>query len=158
MTSKEKRDACRKEYSARPEIKLRRALASKEWMNKPENKEKSAEWFKKNKEKHYKIRREGHLKSQYGITTEHYNEMFINQNGCCKICGIHQSVLTQRLSVDHCHISNKVRGLLCKKCNTGLGNFSDNIEFLKQAIFYLNENDKNKAGSRDLQGEDDRED
>lgn len=41
------------------------------------------------------------------------------------------------LAVDHCHRTNKVRGLLCTKCNLGLGYFADTEELLQQAVTYL---------------------
>lgn len=50
----------------------------------------------------------------------------------CMICGS-----TQRLCIDHCHNSSVVRGILCSKCNTGLGMFNDNIDALYSAIEYL---------------------
>jgi len=50
----------------------------------------------------------------------------------CVICGS-----TEKLVVDHCHITNKVRGMLCNHCNRGLGHFKDNIESLEKAIKYL---------------------
>lgn len=74
------------------------------------------------------------LKLKYGITLEDYDNMFKSQNECCKICGVKQDKV---LSVDHCHTTGKVRGLLCFNCNTGLGAFKDNIESLKNAIIYL---------------------
>lgn len=85
------------------------------------------------------------LRRKFGITLEEYNIMFISQNGCCKICGVSQSALTKSLSVDHDHISGKVRGLLCHKCNSLLGYAKDRTQLLKNAIDYLknsNSNDK----------------
>ena len=73
----------------------------------------------------------------YGLTPQQHNEMFAKQEGCCSICGIHQSKLIKGLHVDHCHISKKIRGLLCNQCNYGLGNFKDNIDVIKKAISYL---------------------
>ena len=78
-----------------------------------------------------------YLKIRFKITIEQYNELFANQNGCCAICGTHQSNLKHRLCVDHDHKTEKLRSLLCTNCNVGLGNFKDNIQFLKFAIIYL---------------------
>ena len=67
--------------------------------------------------------------------------MFESQNGKCKICGIHQDVLSKKLVIDHDHNTSIIRGLLCDKCNRGLGHFNDNIDVLKIALNYL-ENSK----------------
>lgn len=64
--------------------------------------------------------------------------MFKTQNGSCKICNTHQSELKSILYVDHCHTTNKIRGLLCQHCNTLLGYAKDNVETLSLAIQYLN--------------------
>ena len=77
------------------------------------------------------------LREKYGISLEDYNKMFANQNGCCAICGRHQSQLPQPLFVDHNHSTEKVRGLLCCRCNHLLGNSLDNPEILLIAIEYL---------------------
>ena len=77
------------------------------------------------------------LKKAYGITLEEYNIMFEEQKGCCSICGDHQSSMLKSLSVDHCHETGRIRGLLCKNCNTSLGQFKDNIAILFKAIEYL---------------------
>lgn len=73
---------------------------------------------------------------RYGINAQDYKQMFDKQNGVCKICK--QSCVSRRfLSVDHCHKTGKVRGLLCVKCNTALGMLNDNIEYFTAAIKYL---------------------
>jgi len=77
------------------------------------------------------------LKKNYGITLVEYNSMIDNQEGKCAICGIHLDELTKKLVVDHDHKTNIVRGLLCDKCNRGLGHFNDDIQILKNAISYL---------------------
>jgi hypothetical protein len=81
--------------------------------------------------------RKSELKREYNITLEDYNLMFKQQNGCCAICNKHQSELSKTLSVDHCHITGEVRGLLCNGCNRGMGMLGDNIQILKNAVKYL---------------------
>lgn len=66
-----------------------------------------------------------------------YNKLFIEQNGCCKICKRPQTEFKKKLAVDHCHITGKTRGLLCNNCNTILGHAKDNIKTLQNAIKYL---------------------
>ena len=77
------------------------------------------------------------LKKRFGITIEEYNKMYDAQDGKCLICEATESVFNHRLAVDHCHTSGKIRGLLCKACNVGLGNFKDNKSYLQKAIAYL---------------------
>lgn len=84
------------------------------------------------------------LKYKYGITVDEYNIMLSNQNNKCKICNNEEltkgrSGKVRKMAVDHCHKTNKVRGLLCAKCNQGIGLLNDDIEVLKQAIKYLEE-------------------
>ena len=64
--------------------------------------------------------------------------MFMKQNGCCAICGIHHTLLTKKLYVDHNHDTGELRGLLCNKCNLGLGIFGDDVSLLQKATDYLN--------------------
>ena len=72
----------------------------------------------------------------YRMTVKDYNRLFTEQNGVCAICGI-KPTLERRLAVDHSHTTNKIRGLLCTLCNSGLGMFKDNIDLLARAISYL---------------------
>jgi hypothetical protein len=86
----------------------------------------------------HKERRKGYaIKRRHGIGIEEYNLMFINQSGQCLICKKHQSEFKRALAVDHCHTTNKIRGLLCHKCNLILGYAHDDVEILKSAIEYL---------------------
>jgi hypothetical protein len=77
------------------------------------------------------------LKRNFGITNEDYNRIFNEQQGKCKICNVHRNELEKNLYVDHDHQSKKIRGLLCQKCNAGLGMFQDNINILSNALKYL---------------------
>lgn len=61
--------------------------------------------------------RKRHLKCLYGLNITEYNRLFQQQNGCCAICGKHQSELKRKLDVDHDHRTNKIRGLVCNYCN-----------------------------------------
>lgn len=89
------------------------------------------------KEKHPERLKNSDLKKCYGITIVEYNQMLLNQNDSCLICKVHKSNFKRALSVDHDHKTGKIRGLLCAFCNTGLGYFKDNVEFLERAIKYL---------------------
>lgn len=78
------------------------------------------------------------LENKYGLTEEQYQEIWDKQNGLCAICGKSEET-TQRLHVDHDHESNVVRGLLCGKCNRGIGMFEDKEELLQKAAEYLHQ-------------------
>jgi hypothetical protein len=83
------------------------------------------------------------LKRNFNITLEKYNEILISQNYKCCICNNYEtSYRNEVLSVDHCHNTGKIRGLLCNTCNRALGLFKDNVELLTNAIKYLNNNEK----------------
>lgn len=73
---------------------------------------------------------------KYKITLSEYEDLSKNQSGLCAICK-KICISGRRLSVDHNHETSKVRGLLCMKCNRGLGLFNDNILLLESAINYL---------------------
>lgn len=72
--------------------------------------------------------------AKYGITKEQFNELFKNQEGKCPIC---RTELKKEIHIDHDHTTGQVRGILCGKCNKGLGQFNDNIKSLTNAIKYL---------------------
>jgi hypothetical protein len=115
---------------------LKRKGAVSGWCKKCENNKKQTV---------YKDRiRNSNLK-KYGITNEEYLILLEKQNFLCKICGIPSvnapgiGASSGILCVDHDHKTQKIRGLLCSRCNTGLGLFFDDVFNLEKAIGYLNE-------------------
>lgn len=111
-------------------------IISRRWAIK--NKEKMREATRRHRMKYPERRRDYEIKRAYGISSESYERMFREQNGACKIC-VKQNLDGRRLSIDHDHNTGTVRGLLCVKCNTGIGNFFDDPTLLESAITYLNQ-------------------
>ncbi len=108
----------------------------------------SMEWQAKNLERHNAYRRakpapsnQGdaryayHLEKTYGLTLEQYYAMLEAQAHVCATCGGTDE--GRRLAVDHCHVTSRVRQLLCGGCNRGLGFFHDDPTLLERAIEYL---------------------
>lgn len=85
-----------------------------------------------------------HLKREYGITLEDYNQLLINQDYKCLGCGILNTDVNRGLCVDHYHSTGKIRGLLCTKCNSALGYVNDNLDILNNLIKYLS-HDKSES-------------
>lgn len=83
--------------------------------------------------------RRGVIWRKYGITPEDYDERLAAQDGRCAICGGTggMSHMNAPLVIDHCHQSNEVRGLLCARCNAGIGHFFDDPDRLISAAAYL---------------------
>ena len=71
---------------------------------------------------------------KYGVSHEVFLSMLASQNNQCAVCGCE---IGENADVDHCHKTKIVRGLLCSKCNTGIGLFQNSIENLEKAIRYL---------------------
>lgn len=118
-----------------------------------ERREYSKRWYEKHKnELRIKARvisqipeiklqhRKNKLKREYGLTLDQYDKMFVVQNGVCAICGksgiIKNQWDTMRLAVDHDHQTGRVRGLLCNRCNLGVGYVEDGV-FAANAKAYL---------------------
>lgn len=139
-------------------------MSDRENDQKQKAKERSKLWRLKNKQKHreYSLKyqkehrietnlknnnwtKKNWLKIAYNITEDDYNNMLKDQNECCYICKFHISKLKVKLYVDHNHITNTVRGLLCRNCNMALGTFKvdkEGTKLLKNAINYIQFKDK----------------
>lgn len=82
--------------------------------------------------------RERHLVRKYGVTLADYDVMLTQQDGKCAICKVPESEQFKAVfHVDHCHLTGRVRGLLCRGCNHILGTVKDDPAILRQAIAYL---------------------
>jgi len=79
------------------------------------------------------------LMRMYGIDINRYNQILESQNYICAICGSTEigTKHQKNFHVDHCHITKKVRGLLCKSCNIMLGEAKDDPRIISRAIEYL---------------------
>jgi len=88
-------------------------------------------------------RKKARLKFDYGITWEQFNDMIAAQGGKCGVCGVMMGPPARvehgsaAITVDHCHKTGKVRGLLCYSCNLGLGMFNDDLTRVRAAVAYL---------------------
>lgn len=77
---------------------------------------------------------------RHGVDKEGYEERLRHQNGVCAICGTAKPGMKRRFfTIDHDHSTGVIRGLLCLKCNVGLGAFGDDPERLVSASKYLEE-------------------
>lgn len=102
-------------------------------------------WYYNNKERSRECARRTNRKKWYGLEHEDYLQLLKDQNYVCAICGLEETVKNpsghvKPLSVDHCHTTNKIRGLLCTSCNVALGYLKDDVTLLAKAIVYLERN------------------
>jgi len=77
--------------------------------------------------------------ARYDIEISDFEDVYAAQFGRCAICG--KELTAKKARIDHDHKNQRVRGLLCAACNTGLGLFKDSQDFLLSAIEYLRKND-----------------
>ena len=73
------------------------------------------------------------FRSQYDLTPEQVEELWQAQESRCSCCGKE----TKHKVVDHDHATKKVRGLLCRACNSGIGSLGDDIAGVEKALAYL---------------------
>jgi len=98
--------------------------------HKEQRRENKKIWVSKNKDK---VKNQK-LKMKYNITLEDFNRMLEEQNSCCGICG---EKFLDIPCVDHDHMTEKIRGLLCRKCNSGMGGLKDDPILLFRALEWI---------------------
>lgn len=97
------------------------------------------QWKKANPDKV----RESNLRNNYGITLEQYDTMLKEQHKCCAICFTNEPGGNNgNFCVDHSHVTNKIRGLLCYSCNIALGMIKDSIHTSKRITKYLSDHEE----------------
>lgn len=100
--------------------------------HKEEYKQANSVWRLKNKKK----LRNKNLLYYFGITLDQFNHILKQQNNKCAICSKENPT-----DLDHNHSTGKIRGILCRHCNTALGLFKENVQTIENAIGYLKIND-----------------
>lgn len=120
-------------HKKNPEIMRKRV--NDYYHNNPEYKKKtrmySKKWVSNNSEKRKLYTRNARIRA-YGITPEHYQQMLEEQGNCCAIC---EKENGRAMVIDHCHITGKIRGLLCDGCNLSLGHL-EREDFVSKALKY----------------------
>jgi hypothetical protein len=87
---------------------------------------------------HPEAKHDHYLRHAYGVPHGTYARLLAEQDGKCAICGTSEPGSKQkRFHLDHCHETQTVRGLLCMRCNTGIGHLDHRVEILLSAIRYL---------------------
>lgn len=98
----------------------------------------SRKWYRENREHARLLSYKSNLKIAFGLTLEEYEGLWNSQGKVCAICKRSPEELGERFHVDHDHSKEKnIRGILCRRCNHGLGHFKDSIELLENAAKYL---------------------
>ena len=105
-------------------------------MYKNKKSEIAAKWNRENKDRRKITIQRNNYKKRYGLSLEQKQELVDKQNSKCAICS-NDLKDTHDVCVDHCHITGMIRGILCRKCNLGIGHLQDSLEILKSAIRYL---------------------
>lgn len=122
----------REAYRKNPEYNKRTA---REWRE--ANPERFKQWGIEYRKRTKEQARKRHYEYRYGFSTEVYEAAVERQGGKCAICRSARSTTKRSLHVDHCHKTGKFRGILCSRCNSGIGNLRDDPKLLARAIAYL---------------------
>lgn len=121
---------CKKNYYRNREARLQ---AMRAWRERP------GSGYKDAYRRHY-------VKKRYGVSLEEY-EKLTGETKKCQLCGRGpdgKGRTGQRLHIDHCHETGKIRGVLCRECNVGLGMFRDDVKVMQRALKYLLKHKRSK--------------
>lgn len=123
--NKEHRENCKRKVRDRVKNMTKEQLQDLKIKNK--------HWREKNKYRRFL----NHIRLNYSLSQSDFELLFESQKKCCAICKKPLGFFQGKLHIDHCHKTGNVRGILCNKCNAGLGFFQDKISSLANAITYL---------------------
>jgi hypothetical protein len=137
-----------KAYARKPEVQERQRDRKRDYMSeyRKSHPHAWAQWYRLNRERRLELSRRHRaenparyknykLTAAFGITLAEYEHMMVSQNGACAICK--RKPEKKFLAVDHCHATDRIRGLLCDRCNRGIGFFGDDPKTLRRAARYL---------------------
>jgi Recombination endonuclease VII len=128
----------RNRYATDPAHRTEKLAANRTWRMAHRD-ELNAEWSEKwHTDEEFREARKAAARlrrlRKYGLTPADYERLLREQDGLCAFCHRRPA---RGLVVDHCHATNKVRGLLCDKCNSGLGFFEDDAERMRTGAGYI---------------------
>lgn len=147
---REYHSAYSKGWRVRNKERLRQLQRERRAKNKDKDRENRLRWYAENREKVLSYQREyrskhadlyrersrewhkAHRYRSYGLSRNEYTALVEAQAGSCRICSKQKPLV-----IDHCHTTGKVRGLLCRSCNTLIGLAFDDAHTLERAIEYL---------------------
>lgn len=95
------------------------------------------EWDQRNPGRAKAVQRRARFYVEHGIREADYEALLAAQQGRCAICDTSKPGRRSRFSIDHCHKTNEIRGLLCDACNLGIGSLRDDPALLRKAADYL---------------------
>ena len=143
--NREKRRSQRRASYARNPEKQRARRRAWRAANREKDRASNRAWYERNREQ----KRASSHAMNYGVSPKDYHTLLALQSNRCAICRAEQK-RGRALGVDHDHRTGKVRGLLCDRCNMGLGHFHDDPEKLRAAVLYVTQggqdNEQSEAG------------
>jgi recombination endonuclease VII len=133
----------RKRYAEDPKFRKQRLAVNNRWRKRNKEKisaQKKDYWRSLPPEQRARIIAridDRHIRRVYGLTRDDYADMLASQHGRCRGCLKPFTAFKRRLAVDHCHATGAIRGLLCNKCNAGLGCFDDDPDRMIRMADYI---------------------
>ena len=125
-----------KQYAPRRKICIEcRKVYNKQKLKKwhENNPGRAKQYVQKRREKDPEFHADQQRKHRYGITRDEYLALLVACRNKCAIC----KTDLDKPNIDHDHATGKIRGILCVRCNQGLGHFQDNQTLLIEAVSYL---------------------
>lgn len=128
-----------REYARTPQQRIKRAERNRTPEGRKALLESSRKWRERNPERSRQIHRKSSAMRKYGLTLEQYEEIISRG---CEVCGVKEGV---KLAVDHCHTGKQVRGCLCTRCNTSLGQLHENPARIRALAAYAEKHAEKKT-------------
>lgn len=139
LKNKERHDA--QSYARRKTPKYKATARRYRERNKDRRRAYQKQWYVENRDRALAKATDNALKRKYGLTREQRDAMIKAQRGRCPIC----RSKANKWHVDHCHVTGKVRSILCRYCNPMLGLARDSIKTLRAAVAYLEHHQTKKS-------------
>ena len=128
-------------YRSDPDVAARAKASAKKWREANPEKARATHdrWIRNNKERARQSHKFRLLRSRYGVSRSEYENLMRIAGGVCELCGSGHI-----LSLDHCHQSGLVRGILCMRCNTAMERFDEMPDFPARVVKYLEKHNESR--------------